>query len=268
MTNDSLERARVRVERKARQQRTDEQQRTESSAKRAAVKRTLALQGHTGFRRFLFENGLVLAALGLFLVSFAGQIVTGHAVYNEEQLEHASAVIGLGEYLRSGHFWEATAENWESEFLQMAVFVVLTVFLYQRGSSESKTIEEPDPVDQRPEEAREDEDAPGPVRRGGAALWLYKHSLSITLFALFVISFGIHAVGGAEAYSEEQEEHGAGPVSVLAYLATSQFWFESFQNWQSEFLSVGVLVLFSIWLREQGSSQSKPVAAAHSETGE
>jgi hypothetical protein len=268
MANDSLERARVRVERKARQQRADEQQRTESSAKRAAVKRTLALQGHTGFRRFLFENGLALAALGFFLVSFAGQIVTGHAVYNQEQLEHASAVIGLGEYLRSGHFWEATAENWESEFLQMAVFVVLTVFLYQRGSSESKTIEEPDAVDQRPEESRDDEDAPGPVRRGGAALWLYKHSLSISLFALFVLAFAMHAVGGAEAYSEEQEEHGAGPVSVLAYLATSHFWFESFQNWQSEFLSVGVLVLFSIWLREQGSPQSKPVAAAHSETGE
>jgi hypothetical protein len=268
MTNDSLERARVRVERKAQQQRTDEQERTESSARRAAVKRTMALQGHTGFRRFLFENGLALAAGALFLVSFAGQILTGHSVYNQEQLEHASAVIGLGEYLRSGHFLEATAENWESEFLQMALFVVLTVFLYQRGSSESKTIEEPDPVDQRPEEARDDEDAPGPVRRGGAALWLYKHSLSIALFALFVISFGVHAVGGAEAYSEEQEEHGAGPVSVLAYLATSQFWFESFQNWQSEFLSVGVLVLFSIWLREQGSSQSKPVAAPHSDTGE
>src|SRR5687767_6626742 len=186
MTNDSLERARVRVERKARQQRTDEQERTESSARRAAVKRTMALQGHTGFRRFLFENGLALAAFALFLVSFVGQILTGHAVYNQEQLEHASAVIGLGEYLRSGHFLEATAENWESEFLQMALFVVLTVFLYQRGSSESKTIEEPDPVDQRPEEARDDEDAPGPVRRGraeirvaAAARYAYDRSLGL-----------------------------------------------------------------------------------------
>jgi hypothetical protein len=268
MTNDSLERARVRVERKAQQQRDDEEQRTEASAKRAAVKRTLALQGRTGFRRFLFENGLVIAALALFVVSFAGQILTGHAVYNQDQQEHSSAVIGLAEYLRSGHFIEATAENWESEFLQMAVFVVLTVFLYQRGSSESKTIEEPDPVDQRPEEARDDEDAPGPVRRGGAALSLYKHSLSISLFILFVISFALHAAGGAKEYSSEQQQHGAGPVSVLGYIATSHFWFESFQNWQSEFLSVGVLVLFSIWLREQGSSQSKPVAAPHIDTGE
>ena len=268
MPNDSLEEARVRVERKARQQRIDEEQRSESSAKRAAVKRTMALQGHSGFRRFLFENGLVLAAFALFLVTFAGQILTGHAVYNQEQREHAGAAIGLAEYLRSGQFFEATAENWESEFLQMGVFVVLTVFLYQRGSSESKTIEEPDPVDQRPEEARDDRNAPGPVRRGGAALWLYKHSLSISLFALFVISFVIHAAGGAKAYSHEQEQHGEQPVSMLAYVATSHFWFESFQNWQSEFLSVGVLVLFSIWLREQGSAQSKPVAAPHSDTAE
>ena len=106
------------------------------------------------------------------------------------------------------------------------------------------------------------------MRRGGAALWLYKHSLSISLFALFALSFAIHAAGGAKAYSEDQEQHGESPVTMLAYLATSHFWFESFQNWQSEFLSVGVLVLFSIWLREQGSPQSKPVAAPHSDTAE
>ena len=268
MVNDNMERARVRVERKLEQQRIDEQQRTEGSAKRAAVQRTMALQGHSGFRRFLFENGLGLAATALFLLSFLGQVLTGHAVYNQEQQEHASAAIGLLEYLRTGQFIEATAENWESEFLQMALFVVLTIFLYQRGSSESKTIEEPDPVDQRPEESRDDPEAPAPVRRGGAALWLYKHSLSVSLFTLFVISFILHAVGGTGNYNEEQQQHGQPPVSVLGYLGTSQFWFESFQNWQSEFMSVGVLVLFSIWLREQGSPQSKPVAAPHSDTGE
>jgi hypothetical protein len=268
MSIDDMERARTRVERAAEQQRTDEDQRTEGSAKRAAVMRTMALQGHSGFRRFLFENGLVLAALTLFAFSFVGQVMSGHAVYNEDQREHSQPTIGLADYLRTGDFVEATAENWESEFLQMGVFVVLTVFLYQRGSSESKTIEEPDAVDQRPEEARGDPDAPGPVRRGGLSLMLYKHSLSISLFVLFIISFLLHAAGGAKAYSAEQEQHGAGPVSMLGYLGTSQFWFESFQNWQSEFLSVALLVLFSIWLREQGSAQSKPVAAPHSDTGE
>jgi hypothetical protein len=268
MPTGDMERARIRVERATEQQRADEAQRTEGSARRAAVMRTMALQGQTGVRRFLFENGLVLAAFALFVFSFGGQIMTGEAVYNEQQRQHMQPTVGLGDYLRTGAFVEATAENWESEFLQMGVFVLLTVFLYQRGSSESKTIEEPDAVDQRPEEARGDPHAPGPVRRGGFALLLYKHSLSITLFALFIVSFLLHAAGGAREYSEDQQQHGAGPVSMLGYLATSRFWFESFQNWQSEFLSVGVLVLLSIWFREQGSAQSKPVAAAHSDTGE
>lgn len=268
MTSDAMERARITVDRAAEKQRMDEEQRTQGWAKRTAVMRTMALQRHTGIRRFLFENGLVLAATLLFVLSFGGQITAGHAVHNEEQREHGQPAVGLGEYLRSGAFIEATAENWESEFLQMGVFVVLTAFLYQRGSSESKTIEEPHPVDQRPEEARGDPDAPGPVRRGGLSLALYRHSLSIALFALFVVSFALHAAGGAAAYNEEQQEHGGSEITTLGYLATSQFWFESFQNWQSEFLSVAVLVLLSIWLRQQGSPQSKPVAAAHSDTGE
>ena len=255
-------------EARERAERDEHERRRSPSVEKAAEKRVTTLRARGRVGRFLFENSLSIAAIAFFVVSFAGQVLAGHRAHNEEGREHGQPAITLTAYLRSGDFVEATAENWESEFLQMGLFVLLTAFLYQRGSSESKTIEEPDPVDQRPEEARDDEDAPGPVRRGGAALWLYKHSLSIALFALFVISFGMHAIGGAEAYSEEQEEHGAGPVSVLAYIATTHFWFESFQNWQSEFLSVGVLVLFSIWLREQGSSQSKPVAAAHSDTGE
>ena len=268
MSPNAMERARTTVERAAEEARTEEQQRMEGYATRVAVKRTMALQRQSGIRRFLFENGLVLVAMLLFLLSFVGQVTAGHAVYNDEQRDHGQPAVSIGAYLRTGAFVEATAENWESEFLQMGLFVVLTVFLYQRGSSESKTIEEPDAVDQRPEDARDDPEVPGPVRRGGLALALYKHSLSIALFALFVISFAMHAAGGAAAYSEEQREHGGSPVTTLSYLATSHFWFESFQNWQSEFLSVGVLVLLSIWLREQGSAQSKPVAAAHSDTGE
>jgi hypothetical protein len=205
---------------------------------------------------------------GAFVVFLVLQSIFGWQTRNEDLATGGRAPDSYTQYLSTGHFGEAVFENWESEFLQMAVFVILTVFLYQRGSSESKTIEEPDPVDQRPEEARDDRDAPGPVRRGGAELWLYKHSLSISLFALFLLSFAIHAAAGAKAYSHDQEQHGESPVTMLVYLATSNFWFESFQNWQSEFLSVGVLVLFSIWLREQGSPQSKPVAAPHSDTGE
>ncbi len=268
MTQKALEDARKAVARAVAQSERDEQERALGNATHAAVLRTAAIHRSNGVERFARQNGLVLAAVALFLVSFVGQVLSGRAVYNDDQREHGGAVVSVAQYLHTGAFVEATAENWESEFLQMGVFVVLTIFLYQRGSSESKQIEVPESVDQRPEDARSNHDAPWPVRRGGWALRIYKHSLSIALFTLFAISFALHAAGGASAFSEEQRAHGGSAVSALGYLATSQFWFESFQNWQSEFLSVGVLVLLSIWLREQGSSQSKPVAAPHSETGE
>jgi len=269
MAAESLREARTTVERADERARREEQERTAGSAKREAAKRVATMRRHSGLRRFVFENGLALVATALFALSFVGQVVAGHAEYNEKQREHGQPVAALGEYLTSGAFIEATAENWESEFLQMGIFVVLTIFLYQRGSSESKRIEESEEVDQRPEEARGDPDAPWPVRRGGLPLALYKHSLSLALFALFAVSFAMHAVGGAMDYNDEQRAHGGGEtVTALGYLATSRFWFESFQNWQSEFLSVAVQVLLSIWLREQGSPQSKPVAAGVSETGE
>ncbi len=267
MPDDSLREARTKVERAEVKSRHEEQERTAGYATRKTIKR-VASTPSSGFRRFVFENGLVLTAAGLFLLAFVGQVLTGHAHYNEGQREHHEETVTLSEYLHTGAFVEATAENWESEFLQMGVFVVLTVFLYQRGSSESKKLDEPEAVDQRPEDARDDPDAPWPVRRGGVALTLYKHSLSFSLFALFAISLAVHAAGGAAEYSRDQMQHGGQSVTALAYVGTSQFWFESFQNWQSEFLSVAVLVLLSIWLREQGSSQSKPVAAPSYETGE
>ena len=268
MGDDPLTDARTAVRRATEQERSLEEQRTAGSAYRAAVQRTAALQQRRGISRFVYENGLVLDATALFLLSFVGQVATGHAHHNAEQRSHGQAPLTLAQYLQSGDFLEATAENWESEFLQMAVFVVLTAYLFQRGSSESKDIEEPASVDQRPEEARDDTDAPWPVRHGGIPLALYRHSLSLTLFALFGVSFALHLVGGAAAYNEGQRQHGEPTISALAYLATSRFWFESFQNWQSEFLSVAVLVLLTIWLREQSSPQSKPVGAPHHETAE
>jgi hypothetical protein len=268
MPTDALDDARTAVDRTTEQSRDGERERTAGWATRAAVMRTAALRRKSGLARFAYENGLTIVAVTLFLFAFVGQVLTGRAVYNANQVDHGQAAVSLGQYLTTGAFLEATAENWESEFLQMGLFVVLTIFLYQRGSSESKKIEEPEAVDQRPEEARGDPDAPGPVRRGGIALLFYKHSLSLTLFGLFLVSFALHAIGGARDYSEEQQQHGGEPVTALGYLATSRFWFESFQNWQSEFMSVAVLVVLSIWLREQGSPQSKPVAAPHSDTGE
>jgi type IV secretory pathway VirB2 component (pilin) len=259
---EEVDRARKRAER-------DERERAGSpSALKAAAARTDALRRRGGVARFLYENGLSIAALTLFVLSFAGQIVAGHRHYNDEQRQHGEQTVGVLAYLQTGDFLEATAENMESEFLQMGLFVLLTAYLYQRGSSESKTIEEPDAVDQDPREARDDPDAPWPVRRGGLWLAVYKRSLGAALLLMFVVAFAAHAIGGSMAYNEEQLQHGGEAVSALGYLATSRFWFESFQNWQSEFFSVGVLVIISIWLRQQGSAQSKPVAASASDTGE
>jgi hypothetical protein len=267
MTNE-LDDARTAVDRATSRSKADDERRTAGSATRAAVQRTADMRRRTGVSRFVYENGLALAATVLFLFSFVGQVLSGRAVYNDDQRDHGQPVASFIGYFATGAFVEATAENLESEFLQMGIFVMLTAYLYQRGSSESKKIHEPEAVDQRPEDERDNPDAPWPVRHGGIPLAIYKHSLSIALFGLFALSFLLHAAGGAADYSDEQRQHGGAPVGMIGYLGTSRFWFESFQNWQSEFLSVAVLVLLSIWLREQGSAQSKPVAAPHSETGE
>jgi hypothetical protein len=215
----------------------------------------------------LRNNGLLLACLGLFLVFFIGMIISGTATYNEQQQEHGSTEhISVAQYLTTGDFVEATFENWESEFLQMGMYVVLTAFLFQKGSSESKPIDEDAPQDQDPRQAKDDPSAPWPVRRGGVILVLYEHSLAIAFFVLFFASMALHAVGGRTAFNEEQIEHGQATVSVWQYLTTSQFWFESMQNWQSEFVAVAAIVGLSIFLRQRGSAESKPVAEPHRHT--
>jgi hypothetical protein len=219
-------------------------------------------------RRFLRNNGLTLAAAAAFVVAWLlGQALTGLQAYNADQAEHGEPSIGLAEYLRTSHFGEATFENWESEFLQMGAYVLLTVGLRQRGSAESKPLEGDEPVDEDPAGHRTDPDAPWPVRRGGWALAIYKRSLSLAFFLLFAAAFLLHALTGAAAYSEEQAAHGEATVSAWEYVHRSQFWFESLQNWQSEFLAVASIVVFTIFLRQQGSPESKPVHAPHSETG-
>jgi hypothetical protein len=219
-------------------------------------------------RRILRDNGLSIVMFGLFIFSLAGQSITGLNEYNDDRKEHGQAAIGYAEYLGSGHFVEAVFENWESEFLQMGAYVIFTAFLYQKGSPESKKLGEKEAVDSEPSKSRRKrKDAPWPVRRGGLVLKIYENSLSLALFLLFLITFVLHAAGGARLYSEEQALHGLPPVSTLQYLGTSRFWFESFQNWQSEFLSVGMLVVLSIFLRQKGSPESKPVDSPHSHTG-
>jgi hypothetical protein len=215
---------------------------------------------------FLYRNSLSLVLILCFLICITGQIFTGWHEHNDDLADHGAPQIPLSEYLTTGHFLQVTFENWESEFLQMGVYVLLTISLRQQGSSESKPLEGSEEVDREPHPRRKD--APWPVRKGGIALWLYKSSLSITFVVLFVISFFLHFKGSLVDYNEEQLLNGKPTMAWTEYLSSSRLWFESFQNWQSEFIAVLSIVVFSIFLRQKGSPESKPVDAPHTETGE
>lgn len=216
-------------------------------------------------KTFIYNNGLIIAFLLLAVLAVGGQTVTGWNQYNEFLTEHNKEQASLFAYLGTGHFLQATFENWESEFFQMALFVWFTVFLRQKGSSESKQLTGKEEVDRQP---KKHPDAPWPVRKGGWILKLYKHSLSLSLMMLFFISFVLHWYGSNKDFNEIQISEGKATETMISYLSNSRLWFESFQNWQSEFLSVFAIIFLSIYLREIGSPQSKPVDAPHFETGE
>lgn len=217
-------------------------------------------------KKKLKNNGLCICFILLFIAALAGQIVFGFEEHNKELIDEGSTAINLSAYLMSGHFIQSTFENWESEFLQMALFVVLTIFLMQKGSSESKDLDKEEEVDREPSPTRKD--APWPVKKGGWILKIYKYSLTIVLFLLFILSFFAHFYGSLKDENEQLALKGMPLESATDYIGDSRFWFESFQNWQSEFLSVFAIIMLSIYLRQIGSSQSKPVDAPHMETGE
>lgn len=209
------------------------------------------------------NNGLSLVLFGLFLLCQVGLSLVGHANYNDQRREHGEPGLGYLSYLGSASFLEATMENWESEFLQMFAYILLTAYLFQKGSAESKSPDEP--VSEQHAREKNAKDQPWPVRHGRFMPRLYENSLSLAFLFLFLLAFVLHAVGGARQYNEEQLAHGGPTVSTLGYLATNQFWFESLQNWQSEFFSIGLMVVLTIFLRQRGSPESKPVSMSHRE---
>jgi hypothetical protein len=217
-------------------------------------------------RRFLRNNGLTLFMFGLFFGALVPMSLTGHHAYNGDLEQHHRPKISYWRYVGSGHFVEGVFENWESEFLQMGTYVLAAAWFFQKGSPESKDPDAPSPQDVDPKKQRYP-NPPWPVRRGGLALKVYRNSLALALFGLFLMSFVLHAIGGTTEYNQTQREHGGRPVSVTTFMTTSDFWYQSFQNWQSEFLSVGVLIVLSIYLRQHGSAESKPVGAPDSKTG-
>ncbi|MDZ4690938.1 DUF6766 family protein [Terricaulis sp.] len=217
--------------------------------------------------RWVRDNGLSIALLLLFAVSVVGHALSGWIANNEELVRHSAAPLTLSSYLSGGEFNATLFENWESEFLQMWAYVMLTAYLFQRGSPESKNPDESAPQDRDPKLDRDKANAPWPVRIGGMARVIYAHSLGWALLILFLASFTFHWLNSTRLAIDEALQHGETPPTLFEHLGSAALWFESFQNWQSEFLSTAVLILLAIYLREKGSPESKPVSAAHSQTG-
>jgi hypothetical protein len=219
--------------------------------------------------RFLRENSLSLFFGGLLAGALVGQAIAGHGAYNAEQLSHGGETISLSRYLTSSAFGQAVMENWQSEYLQFTLFIVATVWFLQRGSPESKPLHKAGRESDREQLVGEHATRRSPrwARSGGIRTAIYSNSLLIVMGLLFLGAWFAQSVTGWSDYNAEQSDHDQAAVSLLEYLGRSTFWEQTFQNWQSEFLAVGSMAVFAVYLRQRGSPESKPVGAPHDETG-
>jgi len=221
-------------------------------------------------KRFLRENSLSLAFGLILLLALVGQSWAGRADFNEQQVSQGQDAISYLQYVRSSDFAVDVAENWQSEFLQFFLYIFGTVYLVQRGSSESKEAEDAGL------ESDEDqlvgrfatEDSPRWARSGGWRTALYSRSLGALMGSIFLVSWFAQSIAGRAAYNARQLSQFEDPVSWLGYLGSPDFWSRTLQNWQSEFLAVLSMLAFAIYLRQRGSPESKPVGSPHGATGD
>ncbi len=219
-------------------------------------------------RRFFTLNSLSIVFLLIFLASLTGQAISGNAEFNNEQRAHHENTISLGRYVTSSDFGQAVMENWQSEYLQFTLFIFGTIWLIQRGSPESK---KPGEAGRESEEdqllgehARED--SPRWAKLTGTRRFVYSNSLLMLMGALFIGTWFADSVCGWSTFNADQISHGSGGINYWRYLGTANFWQSTLQNWQSEFLAVGSMAIFSVYLRQRGSPESKPVGTPHHET--
>src|SRR4051812_47572824 len=217
-----------------------------------------------GLRGFLRENSLSLFFLAIFLAALVGQAISGHTLYNQDQIAHHEAPISFWRYLTSSHFAQGVMENWQSEYLQFALFALATVWLLQRGSPESKELDKAGGESDREQKVGRytKEDSPGWAKTGGVRLWTYENSLIIVMALVFFASWLAQSFGGWTLYNSDQREHHEAAISWWSYVGGSDFWNDTFQNWQSEFLAVGSFAVLTVFLRQRGSPESKPVGAS------
>ena len=220
-------------------------------------------------RKFIKHNGLSLTFLGLFVAALAFQAVAGHAEFNHEQAQHGDPPVSFGRYLTSSAFGVAVMENWQSEYLQFTLFVLLTVWLVQRGSPESKEVgkegRESDEDQLVGEHVRDS--SPRWARSGGLTRRIYENSLLLVMGAIWLGTWFAQSITGMTEYNSQQLDHHEVTLSWVQYLGTASFWERTLQNWQSEFLAVGSMAILAVYLRQRGSPESKPVGAAHHATG-
>jgi len=219
--------------------------------------------------RSLKENGLSLVFLLFFVLAVAGQAFAGWHDFNDEALAHQEATIALGRYLTSSAFGNALLENWQSEYLQFTLYILLTVWFLQKGSPESKKLDEAGRESDEDQRVGAHARATSPrwALRGGVRTALYSNSLVIAMVTIWLLSWFGQGVTGWSTYNSDQITHHQPEVSFLGYLGSADFWQATLQNWQSEFLAVGSMAVLSIYLRQRGSPESKPVGAAHDATG-
>jgi membrane protein implicated in regulation of membrane protease activity len=220
-------------------------------------------------KRFLRDNSLTLAFGLILMLALVGQSVAGLAEFNDQQVSQGQEAISYLEYLRSSDFAVDVAENWQSEFLQFFLYIFGTVYLVQRGSSESK---EPDRAGLESDEDQlvgrfATEDSPRWARAGGWRLALYSRSLGGVMALIFLLSWVAQSIAGRAAYNAQQLGQFEDPVSWIAYVGSPDFWSRTLQNWQSEFLAVAAMSALAIYLRQRGSPESKPVGSPHHATG-
>jgi hypothetical protein len=220
-------------------------------------------------RRFLRENSLSIFFAMLFVAAVVGQAVAGHSSYNNEQLAHGDPTISLGRYLTSSAFGQAVMENWQSEYLQFMLFMLATVWFLQRGSPESKELDQAGRETEREQKIGRYTQTRSPLwaRTGGLRTAIYSNSLLIVMSLIFLGAWLAQSLTGWTDYNEVQRAHGDPTVSWGSYLGTAEFWEATLQNWQSEFLAVGSFSVFAIFLRQRGSPESKPVGEPHETTG-
>jgi hypothetical protein len=221
-------------------------------------------------RRHLRENGLALFFLVLFLAAVGLQAVAGWHDFNNDQLRHHGPTISFARYLVSSEFGVAVLENWQSEYLQFTLYVVATVWFVQRGSPESKELEQAgQESDERQRIATHaSPDSPRWAKVGGLRTKLYSNSLLLVMGAIWVASWAGQSITGRVAYNAERFDHAQGGLGYLEYIGTADFWERTLQNWQSEFLAVGSMAILAVYLRQRGSPESKPVGAPHDATGQ